>query len=277
MSLVEKAAWVIERNLTEELTLERLAQACGVSRFHLSHAFGQTVGRPVIQYLRERRLSEAARRLVREKCGVLEVALEVGYGSNEAFTRAFRGMLGETPEAAKRRSDVAGLALVEPLGRGPAASEPLEEPRRETPGELNFIGLAGAHRLGNTVGIPGQWGRFMALFGAIQGVADEVPWGVAFPADDDGAFRYLAAARVAADGVGPRELSRVRLEAQTYLVFRHRAHASRISETIGAIWNDWLPASGVEPVDAPSLERHSDNFDTNTGQGGVEIWVPVRL
>jgi AraC family transcriptional regulator len=277
MSLVDKAAWVIERNLTQDLTLERLAQTCGVSRFHLSHAFGQTVGRPVIQYLRERRLSEAARRLVREKCGVLDVALEVGYGSNEAFTRAFRSLLGVTPEAVKRRSDLAGLALVEPLDRVSAASEPLEEPRREIPGQLNFIGLAEDQRLGRTAGIPGQWGRFMELFGAIRGVIDPIPWGVAFPAHDDGCFRYVAAAKVAAGSSGPPQLTRLRLDGQTYLVFCHRSHASRISETIGAIWNDWLPTSGVEPVDAPSLERHSDSFDTGTGLGGVEIWVPVRL
>ncbi|THD57475.1 AraC family transcriptional regulator [Phenylobacterium sp.] len=277
MSVVERATWVIERNLTQELTLESLAQACGVSRFHLSHAFGQTVGRPVIQYLRERRLSEAACRLAREKRGVLDVALEVGYGSNEAFTRAFRALLGVTPEAVKRRADLAGLALVEPLHRLLSTSEPLEEPRRETPGALNFIGLAENQRLGRTAGIPGQWGRFMELFAAIPEVIDPIPWGVAFPADDDGRFRYVAAAKVAAGGLAPRGLSRLRLEAQTYLVFCHRTHASRIGETVGAIWNDWLPASGAEPVDAPSLERHSDGFDTTTGLGGVEIWVPVRL
>ena len=42
-----------------------------------------------------------------------------------------------------------------------------------------------------------------------------------------------------------------------------------------AIFNDWLPTSGHRPADAPVFERYDDRFDSRTGHGGFEIWVPV--
>jgi AraC family transcriptional regulator len=59
--LAEHVVWAIERNLDRPLTLAELADACGVSRFHLAHAFGRATGLSVMHYVRARRLSEAAR------------------------------------------------------------------------------------------------------------------------------------------------------------------------------------------------------------------------
>ena len=60
MSLSRKALLIIERNPGWLQTLADVADACGVSRHHLAHAFGEATGLPVMQYLRARRLTEAA-------------------------------------------------------------------------------------------------------------------------------------------------------------------------------------------------------------------------
>jgi AraC family transcriptional regulator len=60
MSVTNKALFVIERNLHRDLTLDQIAKYCDVSRFHLTHAFGESTGLPVMEYLRGRRLTEAA-------------------------------------------------------------------------------------------------------------------------------------------------------------------------------------------------------------------------
>ena len=74
----------------------------------------------------------------------------------------------------------------------------------------------------------------------------------------------------------PREFSRVRIPEQKYAVFTHRDHISTIRRTINTIWNHWLPASGLKAADAPNFERYDANFDPLTGDGGLEIWIPVR-
>src|SRR5262249_16662272 len=98
VSVTAKTLWYIERHLSGDLSLEAIADVVGVSRFHISRAFGVTVGCGLASYVRTRRLSEAARTLVDGAPDILAVALDTGYGSHEAFTRAFRQYFGLTPE-----------------------------------------------------------------------------------------------------------------------------------------------------------------------------------
>ena len=63
MSLTQQALWIVERNSTKPLTLDDVAKACDVTRFHLAHAFVRRTGQPLVKYLRARRLTHAARLL----------------------------------------------------------------------------------------------------------------------------------------------------------------------------------------------------------------------
>jgi AraC family transcriptional regulator len=63
---------------------------------------------PVIKYLRARRLSDAARTLGMGGKDILSIALEAGYGSHEAFTRAFREQFNVPPENVGQRASVDG-------------------------------------------------------------------------------------------------------------------------------------------------------------------------
>ena len=115
MSIPDKALWIVERNFTQSLTLDGIAAACAVSRSHLAHAFGAATGLSVMQYVRARRLSDAARALASGAPHILTVALDAGYNSHEAFTRAFRDRFEETPENVRDRRSLDGLALIDPL------------------------------------------------------------------------------------------------------------------------------------------------------------------
>jgi AraC-like DNA-binding protein len=110
---VAKALWFIENNFAGELTLDEIADVAGVSRYHVSRAFGEALGRPITRYVRGRRLTEAAKALVAGATDILTVALESGYGSHEAFTRAFREQFGQTPESVRAQRHLDNLELVE--------------------------------------------------------------------------------------------------------------------------------------------------------------------
>ena len=113
MNPVAKAVWFIESHFTDELTLADIAAVAGVSRFHMARAFGMTTGFSVMQYVRGRRLSEAARLLAQGAPDILTLALDIGYGSHEAFTRAFREQFGTTPEQIRAGGTTIKLLLVE--------------------------------------------------------------------------------------------------------------------------------------------------------------------
>jgi len=273
MTLANRALFAIERNLRTELSLAGLAGVCKVSRYHLAHAFGETTGMPVMGYVRGRRLSEAARRLADGADNILDLALDYGYASHEAFSRAFRAQFGKTPEAVRREGSVEKLPLLNPVSVGEGARKKVAPHRTEEQGELIYIGLAETIPFGASHTIPAQWERFVQRYGEIDGKADPVPWGVNASMDDDGNFTYLAAVKVRRAAAAPKGLTILRVPQRRYAVFRHEDHVYTLPQTYAAIWNDWTADTGI--ADAPSLERHLDTFDTRTGYGGVEIWIPL--
>src|SRR5919201_4732969 len=113
MNPAQKALWYIESHLAEPLTLDEIANIAGISRFHLVRAFAAATGFSVMRYVRARRLSEAARALAAGAPDILHVALEAGYGSHEAFTRAFREEFGKSPDSVRAGACVASLTLTE--------------------------------------------------------------------------------------------------------------------------------------------------------------------
>jgi AraC family transcriptional regulator len=98
MNPVGRALWYIESHFSAELSLEEIAAVGGVSRFHMTRAFSAATGHSIMRYVRARRLTEAARALSDGAPDILALAIEAGYGSHEAFTRAFRDQFGTTPE-----------------------------------------------------------------------------------------------------------------------------------------------------------------------------------
>jgi AraC family transcriptional regulator len=80
MNAIEKALWFIESHFATEIALEDIAKAGGVSRFHMTRAFGAATGRSIMRYVRGRRLTEAAKALSKGAPDILSVALDAGYG-----------------------------------------------------------------------------------------------------------------------------------------------------------------------------------------------------
>src|SRR5262249_7551919 len=115
MNPVGKALWYIESHFAGEITLEEIAGVGGVSRYHMSRAFAAAMDCSLSRYVRGRRLTEAARALANGAPDILSVALDWGYGSHEAFTRAFRDQFGLTPDMVRAQRHLDNLELVEPM------------------------------------------------------------------------------------------------------------------------------------------------------------------
>ncbi|MFM0341374.1 AraC family transcriptional regulator [Paraburkholderia fungorum] len=276
MNPVGKALWFIESHFARELTLDDIADCGCVSRFHLARAFEAATGFSVMRYVRARRLSEAARRLADGAPDILTVAIDAGYGSHEAFTRAFREQFGLTPEALRARGQLDNLALMEPIKMDETLLTHLEPPRFEEGTAFLVAGLSERYTSETCAAIPSQWQRFGDYFGKVPGQLGNVAYGVCYNADDAGNIDYLCGVEVSDFSALPAELSRLRIAPQRYAVFSHREHISTIRRTWNTIWNRWLPASGHLPADAPNFERYDEKFDPVSGMGGLEIWLPLR-
>ena len=276
MNPAQKALWYIESHLAAPLTLDDVAGVAGVSRFHLVRAFAAATGFSVMRYARARRLSKAAQALAAGAPDILTLALDADYSSHEAFTRAFRDHFGVTPEAVRAATCLDRLKLQEPIVMDSTLLDNLKAPRFETGKALLVAGIGERYTCEGSAAIPGQWQRFHQRVDDIPDRIGKVAYGVCCNGDDAGNFDYVAGVEVADFSDLPREFARVRIPEQKYAVFTHAEHISTIRRTVNTIWNHWLPASGMKAADAPSFERYDEKFDPATGDGGLEIWIPVR-
>lgn len=88
------------------IRVPRLASTAGLSRFHLVRLFSRMTGETLEQFLRRMRLERAAFMLIHTTDSVLEISIDSGYQSPEAFARSFRKAFGFIPTEFRKSSKV---------------------------------------------------------------------------------------------------------------------------------------------------------------------------
>lgn len=274
---VEKAIWFIESHFASSITLDDVAKVCDLSRFQMSRLFSYATGRSVTAYLRGRRLTEAARALAAGAPDILAVAIEAGYGSHEAFSRAFREQFGLTPAELRTRGHLEDITLLEPLREDPNVTVQLPLPRLETPGPLLIAGIGRRFACDDFAGIPALWQEFTPHLDTIPDRKSTDTYGLVTGAGAGESYFYLAGVEVDNFNDLDRGLTGIRLPAQRWAVSRQDGHITTISATIHTVFSQTLPGAGLIPAEIPDLlERYSGDFDPVTGAGGFEIWIPVK-
>ena len=126
--------------------------------------------------------------------------------------------------------------------------------------------------------IPALWGRFVPAVERVWNAFDSrVFYGLVTNTPDGEGFDYMAAVAVSEAAADlPAGLTTYHVPAQRYAVFPHEGTLATLCETIDAVFNRWLPASGYAVTNTPTyLERYGENFDPVAGQGDLEIWMPI--
>lgn len=102
LKVIENMVNWIDENITNEPTLEKMADYIGYSHYYCSAQFHEAVGMTFKQYVSERRLVHAFSEVRESKEKLLDIALKYGYSSQAAFTRAFAGNFGYTPNQCRK-------------------------------------------------------------------------------------------------------------------------------------------------------------------------------
>ncbi|MET9373800.1 AraC family transcriptional regulator [Streptomyces sp. NPDC002992] len=92
----------IESHLDGPIEVTELARITLTSEYHLRRLFSALAGMPLSEYVRRRRLTVAGAEVLAGERSLLDVATRYGYGSGEAFARAFRALHGVGPGEARR-------------------------------------------------------------------------------------------------------------------------------------------------------------------------------
>ena len=208
---------------------------------------------------------------------ILSLALDAGYGSHEAFTRAFREHFGVTPESVRDTRSTGKLQLTEPMIMDASPELKLAEPIIEKRPAMLLAGLVQLFAPDNIGAIPSLWEKFNSYYGQIPDVVGKGAYGASLDWDEERGCEYMSAVEVSGTDRLPGEFETRRIPAATFAKFRQPGHITLIRATIGTIWNNWMPQSSYKTDETvPLIEYYPPQFDPATGEGGFEVWVPVR-
>ncbi|MDQ0375536.1 AraC family transcriptional regulator [Cellulomonas humilata] len=277
---------LVEEHLTEELDIVRLAASLGTTEYHLRRMFSSLAGMPLSEYVRRRRMTVAAAEVVAGSGDLLGIAVRYGYGSAEAFGRAFQSVHGVSPGRARRDG-------------GPLRTQPRLTFRLTVEGALPMdvrIVTRPAFRLaGHAARVPlVHQGVNPAIQQHVTSLApqehqrlkalgDADPHGLlAVSADIDPDRRegteltYLHGVAVTDAVEVPDDLDVLPVAAGSWAVFRA---AGPYPDTLQAVWaataTEWFPSNPWQLRPGPELVAvldRADDFSTAT----VELWLPVE-
>jgi AraC family transcriptional regulator len=275
---LERAMSHLEAHAAETLSVDELADVAGLSAYHFVRQFSARFGQSPMAFARARRLGLAARRLGGEApVSLVNLAFDVGFESQEGFTRAFKRAFGVSPGRYRRR-------VANPTEK-PAMSDvttPLrlsQEPKPRREAGFRVVGFSGLFGETNKAGIPKLWERLAALLPLRDQVSHRT-FGVCWGDGHGGDFHYLAGALLQPGAPIPEGLEAKDVPAQTYLVFRQSLEGGELHPQMQAatkeIWGERLPKSGYKLGRGPDLEVYPDYFEPGVPDSWVEWWIPVE-
>jgi AraC family transcriptional regulator len=274
---LDRARAFVEANGAEPLSLEALAAVAGLSAYHFARQFTARFGVSPMAYVRERRMALAASRLADAKPPALvELAFDLGFETQEGFTRAFKRAHGVSPGRYRKNPAREEIAMSDAASQSRLSMQPT--PVRKP--ALRVAGVSGVFDEATRAQIPALWHRLIQRLPLQGQVGDGASFGVCWAADKgDGCFNYMAAVPIAADAPVPEGLEVKEVPAQTYLVFRQETDGSPLHPQMQAaakeIWGERVPKSGFKLANAPDLEAYPPDFEPDQ-PSHVEWWIPVE-
>ena len=277
---LERALELIEQRLGEPVGLADIAAAAYLSPFHFARIFRAVCGDSVMSYVCKRRLNTAVL-MLRDQLhsSVLDIAIACGFGSNEAFTRAFRREYGMAPSTYRRNRHTLSLPIHRRLiltdmnWRTPPAPTFVDVPA------FLAMGMADEFQPGQTQSIGALWQRFGPVMPSIHKRVGTHTYGICCPleeARESDRFSYIAAVQVTDLVDLPAGMTGVNVPAHRCAVFSHQhGIGPALARTFRYVFGEWLPASGCTLL-SPDYEYYDHRFDPFTGTGEFFIHVPIQ-
>lgn len=279
-ALVER----VEQHHDETLDVARLAREHGTTEYHLRRMFSALAQLPLSEYVRRRRMTLAAADLVRGEPNLLDLAVRYGYGSAEAFGRAFRAVHGTSPAEVRRRG---GPLSTQPMLRfrlSVEGSTPMDVTITDRPafvlaGHAAEVPLihegVNPHIQEHIASIaPEEHARLKSLGDTEPAGILAVTAGLEPDAPEGSMLTYLHAVAVRADSEVPADLHSMPVDAGTWAVFHSSGpFPDTLQQTWAATATDWFPSNPWRLRPGPTILRYLELTET---RATCEIWMPIE-
>jgi len=284
---VELALEYIENHLKENITLEEAASEACFSPYHFHRIFHALLGENFKEYIRKRRLSNAACDLINTDREILQISFDYRFESQESFTRSFKKMFGTTPGRFREmrilprvffKPEMNGSKLYH-LNNGVTMN-----PKIVNTDGIKIIGLSSqTNQKNNTV--PQLWQDFMKREKEIKNIVKpEFFLGVCVN-DKNADYKQFTEDTLFTEVVGkavknfdhiPEGMLTRTLPPYKYAVFTHKGSLENLRATYDYIYGTWLPKSGYEFGDTDDFEWYGEDYQLGNPDSELYIYIPVK-
>ena len=276
---LDKAIRYIEAGLRTKLILEDIADEANMSAWHFHRVFLASTGITVGEYIRKRRMSEAAKELVFGKKPIKVLAGEYQYDSQAAFTRSFTQVYGISP--GKLRREVGPLRYYHAISQEKKGDKMIQAKIKHKDA-FRVVGISCLNTMKNN-NIAALWQDFNVRIcpQMKEAIPADAAYGICYYQDqvemnEDTPFTYLAGYSLPSDKDCPKGMESREIPAGDYAVFEHHGSLDTLEHTYSAIYRDWFPQSGYERKNADDFELYDQRFSFGEPDSVMEIWVPVH-
>lgn len=274
-----KAIDYIEDNLDKEISYDEAARIACCSPYYFQRVFSYVSGVSLAEYIRRRKMTQAAFELQRADSRVIDIALKYGYSSPTSFNRAFQNVHGITPTAAKLGGNVLQAYpsiqfKIEITGGSAMAYRIAEKPPLRIVG--NRIPLT-SDMEDNLRIVPEFWKaalqgkQYLEICRLSNGEPGGI-LGISVCINPKEIYYYIG---VATNSPAPAGMYECEIPVATWVIFENDG---RFKEDVQSVFKrfymEWLPFSGYKYAELPDIEV----YPICSGQpvnGHSEVWIAV--
>ncbi len=274
----------IDRHLDEPLDLDRLSAVAACSKYHFHRQFAAMTGVSLHRYVQLARLKRAAFRLAYRDGRVIEIALDSGYAAPDAFARAFRKRLGQSPTAFRDDADWASWHMAfGPLHLARSMTMPRNfDPAAVAIRDTTSVRVAILSHRGDPATIGATIQRFIAWRRASRlPPARSATYNIFHTDPHTGVPEVQRIDLCAATdrSIDPKGEAIVEgtIPGGRCAVLRVVGDTDDLEPAATFLYRDWLPDSGEEPGDFPLYCRRLSFFpDVPAHEAVAELFLPLR-
>lgn len=274
----------LESCLDQEIDMAEVARIAAVSEYHFRRLFSALAGMPLPVYVRRRRMTLAGADVLAGELTLLDVAVRYGYGSGEAFARAFRSVHGVGPGEARRTGAVL-TAQPRMSFRVVVEGSTAMRYRIVEKGPFRFLGRKArvplVHEGANAAATAHVESLDEPTVLRMKELAGPEPEGVLSAvvhltdSREEGAEVDYWVGVVTGTGTPPGALDALDVPAGTWAVFdNHGPYPSALQELWRDVFTQWFPSNPYTSRPGPELLRTRPV--AIGAETGSQLWIPVE-
>lgn len=285
---LEQAVIYIEANLRDDIRVEEVAKAAGYSYYHLNRQFYSLLGETIGSYIKKRRLADGAKRLLYTDERIIDIAVDSGFESSEAFCRAFKAIYRVSPQQYRINRLDAYVGAKEPLDQQllqHLISNVTVHPKIVDMSEIKVAGIRGETTLSD-IKLRELWKNANNMYHNIPhlvkggrgfGICEACNENTLYTMNDWVLFTEVAGFEVDSFEGLPSKFVKKILPAGKYAVFTHRGSLSMLPQTFEYIWGTWFLTTKEELDLREDFELYDDRFlGYDHPNSEVDLYIPVR-